>query len=87
MIKIVSSFTILENLKVALDDKIQSSSLVFYRRNMTQRTPFICKKKILEEKVAELQKSFTLYLFFLTSYSTFQYSSTLSRVTFDNLNH
>ena len=33
MIKIVSSFTILENLKVALDDKIQSSSLVFYRRN------------------------------------------------------
>ena len=44
MIKIVSSFTIKENLKVALDDKIQSSSLVFYRRNMTQRTPFICKK-------------------------------------------
>ena len=33
---------------------------------MTQRTPFICKKKkILEEKVAELQKSFTLS-FFLT---------------------
>ena len=31
---------------------------------MTQRTPFICKKKeILEEKVAELQKSFTLSFF------------------------